>query len=145
VNGRVVLDAAGLEQLTSTRPTDHFRALLAVARERGRAVVVPAAVCAELCRGVPRTRAVEAALGRHSRERGRRPAVTVVDLDLRLAKQVGAIMYAAGAASGDLVDASVIAVAVAGGGGLVVTADPDDIERLAAVVPAVRIITTRAA
>ncbi len=144
MNGRVVLDAAGLEQLAAGRPADRFRALLAVAAERGREVVVPAVVCVEVCRGAPRTRAVEAALGRHARVRGRRPAVTVVDVDLPLAKQIGAILHAAGAATEDLVDASVVAVAVAGGGGLVVTEDRDDIERLAAVVPAVRIITARA-
>lgn len=115
----MVLDSAGLEQLAAARPADRFRALLAVAAERGREVVVPSVVCAEVCRGAPRTRAVEAALGRHARARGRRPAVSVVDVDLRLAKQIGAILHAARAAT-------------------------DDLERLAAVVPAVRIITAPA-
>lgn len=118
--------------------------MLAVAAEREREVVVPAPVCAETCRGVPRTRAVEAALGRHVRQRGQRPAVAVVDLDLDLAKQVGAILYAAQAGSADLVDASVVAVAVGRGGGLVITADLADIGRLAATVPAVRILASPA-
>lgn len=101
-------------------------------------------MCAETCRGAPRTRAVEAALGRHVRQRGQRPAVAVVDLDLDLAKQLGAILHATSSGNADLVDASVVAAAVSRGGGLVVTADPDDIARLAAAVPAVRVVTSPA-
>lgn len=141
----VVLDAAGLEQLATARPSARFRAVLAIAAERHREVVVPAVVCAEVCRGAPRTRAVEAALGRHERARGERPAVAVVDTDLASAKQIGAILHAAGAGTEDLVDAAVVAAAVSRGGGLVVTADPRDIGRLAGVVPAVRIMTSPAA
>lgn len=141
----VVLDSAGLEQLAAARPSARFRAVLAVAAERSREVVVPAVVCAEVCRGAARTRAVEAALGRHARQRGERPPVVIDVTDLTSAKQIGALLHAAGAGSADLVDAAVVAAAVQRGGGLVVTADPDDIGRLAATAPAVRIITTAAA
>jgi hypothetical protein len=40
-----------------------------------------------------------------------------------------------------VVDAHSVAIAAVYGGGIVVTADPDDIERLAAAVPAVRVVT----
>jgi hypothetical protein len=40
-----------------------------------------------------------------------------------------------------MVDAHCVAVAAMHGGGIVVTADPDDIERLASAVPAVRVVT----
>lgn len=144
MTGCVVLDAAGLEQLIGPRPSPRFRALLQVAVERARDVVVPAVVCAEVCRGAQRTRAVEAALSRHERARGQRPPVTVAETGFDLARRVGAVLDAAGAASADMVDAHVVAVSAMRGGGLVVTADPGDIIRLAAGVPATRIVTSRA-
>lgn len=142
MSGCVVLDAAGLEQLARQRPSGNFRALLQVAWERDRDVLVPAVVCAEVCRGAARTRAVEAALGRHDRGRGQRPAVLVADTDFALARQVGAILHASHASTADIVDAHVVAISAAHGGGLVVTSDSGDITRLAAAVPAVRIATS---
>jgi predicted nucleic acid-binding protein len=134
----VVLDAGGLETL-SAAPSTRFRALLGEALRRDSAVLVPAVVCAEVCRGVKRTRAVEAALGRHNRRRGERPAVMVVPTDFTLARAVGAILHAASANSGDIVDAHCVALCAVHGGGLVITGDPDDIFRLASAVPAVRV------
>lgn len=139
----LVLDAAGLETLCEQVPTEAVRALLAEAVRRDGEVVVPTVVCAELCRGVARTRSVEAALGRHDRSRGELPALTRADTDFVLARQVGAILHATGSGSADVVDAHVVAVCVLAGGGVVVTADPEDIERLADAVPAVRIVTRR--
>lgn len=143
MNGCVVLDAAGLDQFARQRPSTRFRSLLEVAWERERDVVVPAVVCAEVCRGAARTRAVEAALGRHRRERGQRPAVIVAPTDFALARQVGAILRASKAGTADMVDAHVVAVAASHGGGLVITSDPADITRLSATLPAARITTTR--
>lgn len=94
-----------------------------------------------MCRGVARTRAVEAALARHDRGTGDTAAITVVPTDLALAKQVGAILHAADAGTEDLLDAHVVAACVARGSALVLTAHDDDIHRLAASVPAVRIVT----
>lgn len=145
MSGCVVLDAAGLEQLARQRPSTHFRALLQVAWERDRAVVVPAVVCAGVCRGPARTRSVGSALGRHDRERGQRPAVVVTATDFTPARQVGAILHASGAGTADIVDAHVVAVAARYGGGLVVTSDAGDSARLAAAVPAVRIAASPAA
>ncbi len=138
----LVLDAAGLEGLAADPPPEGLRALLAEALHRGREVVTPTVVCAEVARGRARTRSLEAAVGRHRRERGERPAVRLVDTDFTLARQVGAILDATGSGSDRIVDAHVVAVCVPAGGGLVVTADPGDIAELAAGAPAVRIRTT---
>jgi predicted nucleic acid-binding protein len=134
----IILDSAGLDALASARPSAAFRALLGEAWERQRDVIVPAIVCAEVCRTASRTRAVEAALSRHDGSAGERPAVTVVDTTFDLARSIGAILARSRATSADIVDAHVVAIAARRGGALVVT---DDITRLADAVPAARIIT----
>ena len=70
-----------------------------------------------------------------------RPPFSVVDTDFALARQVGAVLHGSAAGSGDMVDAHVVAVCALHDGGVVVTVDADDIERLAHSVPAVRIVT----
>lgn len=139
----LVLDAAGLDALSSARPPEALRALLAEALHRGREVITPTIVCAELARGRDRTRALEAVVSRHDRSRGERPALRLVDTDFALARQVGAILEATGSSSARVVDAHVVAVCVAPGGGLVVTSDAADIAELAAAVPAARIRSVR--
>lgn len=136
----LILDAAGLEQLAAERPSPRFRALLAEAARRDRDVKVAAVVCAEACRGAARTRRVEAALARHGSRPTDQPAVDVVPTDFVLARQVGAVLHAAGSGSADIVDAHCVALGVLAGGGVVATSDPDDISRLAAGVPAVRLV-----
>ncbi|WP_219416066.1 PIN domain-containing protein [Pseudonocardia nigra] len=136
----LVLDAAGLEALADPAPPAAFRAFLQEALDRGRDVLVPAVVCAEACRGAARTRRVEAAVARHAPARGQRPAVVVIDTDFALARQVGAVLHGSDASSADIVDAHVVAVCAGRGGGLVITADPDDIAHLAAAVPSARIV-----
>lgn len=138
----MVLDSAGLDELASEAPSERFRALLAEAARRGREVLAPSLACAELARGVPRTRRLEAAVARHDAGRGERPAVRLVDTDFALAKLVGALLEAAGRGSAGIVDAHVVALCVAPGGGLVVTSDPNDMAALAEAVPAVRVRTT---
>lgn len=139
----VVLDAEGLAGLTDRRPPVALRALLSEAWSRCRDVLVPAVVCAEVCRGSARTRGVEAMLARHRKESGQQPPVQVVGTDLDLARQVGAVLHGAAAPSGDMVDAHVVAVAARHGGALVVTSDPEDIHRLAQAVPSARIVTAQ--
>lgn len=136
----VVLDSDGLDALASTRPPTVFRALLEEALDRGREVLVPAVVCAEVCRAPARTRQVESALRRHGPDRRRHPPVEVVDTDFALARHVGAVLHGASAGSAEIVDAHVVAVCARHGGGLVVTSDPGDIERLAQAVPSARIV-----
>ena len=135
----LVLDAAGLAALVAPRPPDRLRALLAEAHRRGREVITPTLVCAELARGRARTRALESVVARHDRARGERPAIRLIPTDFDVARQVGAILEATGSGSEHIVDAHVVAVCVPVGGGLVVTGDAGDIARLAAAVPAARI------
>lgn len=141
MNLPVVLDADGLDALAQPRPPDLLRALLAEAWRHERDVLVPAVICAEVCRGVARTRAVEYAASRHVPAAGQRPVVEIVTTDFALARQVGAVLHGAGASSHDLADAHVVAVCAVHGGGLVVTSDPDDIARLAQATPSARIVT----
>ena len=137
----LVLDAAGLDALAERDPPDALRALLAEALRRDRDVLVPAVVCAELCRGASRTRRIESALARHDRSRSERPPVRVEATDFALARLVGAVLHGARAGSEALADAHVVAVCARHGGGLVVTADAHDVLELAAAVPAARIVT----
>jgi predicted nucleic acid-binding protein len=141
----LVLDAAGLDAVAATRPSEAVRALLAEAHRRGRDVITPTLVCSELARGPKRTRALEAAVSRHDRGRGEQPPIRLVHTDFPLARQVGAILHANRSGSDQIVDAHVVAVCVPYGSGLVVTSDPDDIAALATAVPAVRIRTVRPA
>jgi predicted nucleic acid-binding protein len=140
----LILDADGLDALTERPPPERLRALLAEAWERGSDVLVPAVVCAECCRGVARTRAVEASLARHTRSGAARPAVRIVATDFDIARRVGAVLHEARAASAALADAHSVAVATTHGRGVIVTADPDDMQRLASAVPIVRIVTRSA-
>ena len=137
----LILDADGLDALSEQPPPERLRALLIEAWRRRSDVLVPALVCAECCRGGGRTRAVEAALSRHRTARTARPAVRVIATDFDLARRVGSILHSANAATPDVVDAHSVAVALIYGGGIVVTADPDDIERLGSTVPGIRIVT----
>ena len=54
------------------------------------------------------------------------------DTDRSLARLIGALLSEAGASSALLADTHPVAVAVETGGGVVLTADPDDLGRLAA-------------
>lgn len=135
----LVLDAAGLDALSAARPPEMMRALLGEAHRRGREVLTPTLACAEVARGAKRTRALEAAIYRHDRQRGEQPPIRLVDTDFGLSRQVGAILHASRSGSDRVVDAHVVAVCVPSGGGLVVSSDPDDIAALAAAVPAARI------
>lgn len=136
----VVLDSDGLDALSDPAPPVAFRALLQEAVRRGREVLLPSVVCAEACRGVARTRRVESALARHGGGEGGRSVVRLVPTDFWLARQVGAVLHGANAGSADLVDAHVVAICALAGGGMVISSDSGDIERLAQAVPSARIV-----
>jgi len=140
VNPPVVLDADGLAALAQATPPPRLRALLHEAHTRHCELIVPTVVCAELGRNGAETAEIETFLARRA-DRHDRPAVRLEDTDFDLARSVGAILHAANASIADIVDAHVVAICVPYGGGLVVTADPDAIERLAAATPATHIVT----
>jgi predicted nucleic acid-binding protein len=123
----LALDSEALSSLAGRDSPGRRRVRLAMeaAQRQGRDVVVPTLVLAELARGVRRSQTIESLLGR---ELG---ALILRDTDRRLARLVGGVLHAAGAGSEDIVDAHVVAVAVEAGGGVVLTADVDDLERLA--------------
>ena len=123
----VVLDAEALAALAgrSGRRNLEVRAALRAAVRLRREVVVPSVILAELYRGPRHNPLVDACL---SRETG----IHVRDTDRPLARIVGGVLAAAQAGSEHLADAHVSAAAVELGGGLALTADPDDLTRLAA-------------
>lgn len=87
-------------------------------------VVVPAAVLAEQYRGGRHDQLVDACLSRWH-------GIGVVHTDRSLARKVGNLLARHALGSRHHVDATVIAAALNAGGGLILTSDPDDLERLA--------------
>ncbi len=132
----VVLDAAAFDMLDSEQATG-MRALLRSAIDEGGEVRCAAVTLAEVCRGIARTRRVEAALAR--RHGGQR--IRVLPTDERFAKLVGAILHDTGAGSEHIADAHVVAACTTVDAAIVLTADPGDIATLAAAVPGTRIVT----
>jgi predicted nucleic acid-binding protein len=126
MNRCVVLDAGALSALAGRpeRRNQEVRAALRAAARLDREVVVPAVILAELYRGPRHNQVVDACL---SRETGLR----VRDTDRPLARLVGGVLAAADTGSRHLADAHVIAAAVEVGGGIALTTDPADLERLA--------------
>ncbi|MFN2497200.1 MAG: PIN domain-containing protein [Pseudonocardiaceae bacterium] len=132
----VVLDAAAFDVLDSQRATG-MRALLRRTIDTGGEVRCAAVTLAEVCRGVARTRRVEAALAR----RGGGQRIRIVPTDERFAKLVGAILHDTGSGSERIADAHVVAACTTADAAIVLTADPRDVAALAAAVPATRIVT----
>jgi predicted nucleic acid-binding protein len=133
---RVVLDAAAFDVI-DTEQGRELRAVLQMAIQRGGDVCCAAVTLAEVCRGVSRTRRVEAALVRdHGGQR-----VRVVPTTEQLAKLVGAILHDSGAGSERLADGHVVAVCAPAEAAIVITADPRDITLLASALPGTRIVT----
>lgn len=132
----LVLDAEAVVALLEPRHSGRrlVRNQIDVALRLGRDIVVTSVTLAELYRGRARTRALDALLAREGR------SVRTRDTDRGLARLVGSLLYEASAGSALLADAHAVAAAVEVGGGIVLTADPDDLGRLAAGVP--RVVVT---
>jgi predicted nucleic acid-binding protein len=137
----VVLDSEGLSILARlpARPSARMAAhqalsdVLEEALDRGQDVLVPAAGLAELSRGGSHDQVVDACLARF-------PAIVVVDTDPVLAREIGHLLARAGRGSADHVDASVVAVAVLAGGGVIATADLAAVGALAEGLNGVRVL-----
>jgi predicted nucleic acid-binding protein len=127
----LVLDAEAVSRLAHQGRRAEVKAAMAAALRLRRDVVVPAVVLAELYRGPKHDAVVDALLARET-------AIAVRDTDRALARLVGGVL-AAGADSEDMVDAHVVATAVEAGGGILLTGDADDLERLAAAYPYVHV------
>ena len=131
----LILDSEALSALARPRsaPDRHerVRAALRSAQTRNEPVRVPSATLLELYRGGGADEAIDLELGRGYAK--------VVTTGVRIARIAGHLLAAAGASSDLAVDALVVATAVRLGGGVVLTHDPSDLERLAADHPNVRI------
>jgi len=121
----LVLDAEALNALaTGGAGEARVRAALTAAVNRSVPVLVPAVVLAELYRGAAHDQRVDSCLARQG-------GIEIAETDRPLAKRVGHLLSAAGLGSAHLADAHTVAVAVTHGGGVVLTGDVADIQRLA--------------
>ncbi len=130
----LVLDAEALSSLARERGPRfrEVRAAMEAARRLKRDVVTPAVILAELYRGRGHNQVVDACLSRET-------FIDVRDTDREFARYVGGVLSAADADSGDIADAHAVATAVEAGGGVILTGDPSDLERLAAAYPNIHI------
>ena len=126
---RLVLDAEAVNALIDPRhPAEHkVRTAMEAARQLGRDVAIATGTLGELYRGGGRNHAIDALLSRESKT-----GLLLRDTDRSLARLIGALLSEAGASSALFADAHPVAVAVEAGGGVIQTADPDDLGRLAA-------------
>jgi predicted nucleic acid-binding protein len=126
---RLVLDAEGVNALLDPRhPAERkVRRAMEAARRLHREVAIATGTLAELYRGAGRNQSLDALLARESGH-----GLLLRDTDRSLARLIGALLSEAGASSALFADAHPVAVAVETGGGVVLTADPDDLGRLAA-------------
>lgn len=133
----LILDSEALSSLA--RPNEHHvrhervRVAMRSAQRQGTPVRVPSVVLVELYRGGGTDGAIDLVL--------RRGFVRVVTAGARTARVAGHGLAGIGAGSELAVDAIVVATAVRLGGGIVLTHDPDDMERLAADHHNVRVVT----
>lgn len=122
----LVLDSEAFSRIARTHDLvdlGSVHAALTAAAETGSDVVVPAAVLAEQYRGGGHDQTVDACLGRHT-------GIDVVDTTRQLARTIGKVLARANRGSEHHVDATVVATAIAAGGGVIVTGDLDDIDAL---------------
>jgi predicted nucleic acid-binding protein len=126
---RLVLDAEAVSALLDPRhPSERkVRQAMEAARRLRRDVAIATGTLGELYRGAGRNQPLDALLARE-----RAHGLVLRDTDRSLARLIGAVLTEAGADSALFADAHPVAVAVEAGGGVVQTADPDDLGRLAA-------------
>ena len=126
---RLVLDAEAVNALLDPRhPAERkVRRAMEAARRLRREVVIATGTLAELYRGAGRNQALDALLAREAGD-----GLVLRDTDRTLTRLIGALLAEAGAGSALFADAHPVAAAVEAGGGVIQTADPDDLTRLAA-------------
>jgi predicted nucleic acid-binding protein len=126
---RLVLDAEAVNALLDPRhPAERkVRRAMEAARRLRREVVIATGTLAEFYRGAGRNQALDALLAREAGD-----GLVLLDTDRTLARLIGALLAEAGAGSALFANAHPVAAAVEAGGGVIQTADPDDLTRLAA-------------
>lgn len=124
---KLVLDQGAVSALADRRSEAQrqVRRAMTAAHRLRRDVAVPTVILAELYRGGGRNQMVDSLLSRETE------ALELRDTDRVLARLVGGVLAAAHSGSEDLADAHVVAVAVEAGGGVVLTIDEADLNRLA--------------
>jgi predicted nucleic acid-binding protein len=131
----LILDSEALSALARPRasPLRHqrVRAALRSAQKRREPVRVPSATLIELYRGQGADEAIDLELNRGYAK--------VITTGVRIARLAGDLLAGAGAGSEMAIDALVVATAIRLGGGLILTDDPADLERLSANYPNIRI------
>jgi predicted nucleic acid-binding protein len=127
----IALDAEAFNALARSDSIrkQRVRRIIREATALGRQVVVPSVVLAELYRGRGHNKLVDACLARE------RESIESRDTDRSLARIVGGVLAGAKAGSQMIVDAHVVAIAVEAGGGVIVTGDEHDLNRLSAPYP----------
>ena len=124
----LVLDSEALSALA--RPTHdrdrhvEVRAAMRSAHARNNPIRVPSAVLVELYRSRGFDEAIDRVLGQGF--------ARVVTTGARVARIAGHLLANSGAGSEMAIDAMVVATAIRFGGGMVLTHDPQDLQRLAA-------------
>jgi hypothetical protein len=131
----LILDSEAVNALArpNARGTtfNRARAVLVLALDRRALVRVPAPVLAELYRGPRHDPAIDRILN------GR--GIAVIDLTRSIARQAGHLLAQAEFSSSHAVDAFVVATALTFSEAIIATADPDDIGRLAASHPQLKV------
>jgi predicted nucleic acid-binding protein len=125
---KLVLDQAGVSALSGppTEAKRQVRAAMTAAHRINRTVTIPTVILAEVYRNAGRNQMIDAMLSRE--EEG----IDLRNTDRVLARLVGGVLSAANAGSDDLADAHVVACAIESGGGVLLTVDQDDLNRLSA-------------
>ena len=124
----LVLDSEALSALA--RPTHNLdrhaqvRAAMRSAHARNNPIRVPSAVLVELYRGKGLDEPIDRVLGQGF--------ARVVTTGARVARIAGHLLANSGVGSEMAIDAMVVATAIRFGGGMVLTHDPQDLQRLAA-------------
>jgi predicted nucleic acid-binding protein len=132
----LILDSEALSALARPRSApgrhERVRAAMHSAHLRAEPVRIPSAALVELYRGGTNDETIELELGRGY--------ARVVTTGVRIARLAGHLLATIGAGTEMAVDALVVATAIRLGGGLILTHDTDDLERLAANHPNVRVV-----
>jgi predicted nucleic acid-binding protein len=125
---KLILDQGAVNALagSASEAKRQVRLAMTAASRISRAVAVPTVILAELYRSSRRNQMIDAMLSRE--EEG----IELRNTDRILARLVGGVLSSANAGSEDLADAHVVACAIEAGGGVIMTVDEDDLNRLCA-------------